>query len=217
MAIKALLLDLGNVLTKFGLRTLVFERIVLRFGGNPALVATLFGNEPGEARYWQLDTGKMSHEELYRRIVVGTGIRAGALPYERFCALYVTHLQLIESMLPIVRKLQDRFKLVVVSNGDFGSRYVVDRLETDHGIEFAESFVSSEIGVKKPGMLAVVKGVMWQSHQIAPHECLFIDDIPEYAKAAEDLGMKAFVHNATIETTPGIFEAKLHDHDIFLT
>ena len=217
--VRAILFDLGNVLVTFDERRDVVRGIVEAFSSNPlcaqSVVDELFLVGAGEQPYRALDTGEKDLKTLWREICGKARIHLNELPFARFAALYVAHLKPIEPMIALARRLQGRYHLVAVSNGDFGSRYVVDLLTARHGLSFLESFVSSEIGVIKPQLFARVKETLWLTCRIEPRECLYVDDIGRYVESAQIYNMHGILHDATRES-PEMFVAKLRDFDIVL-
>ena len=92
--------------------------------------------------------------------------------------------QPIWELLPELRK---HYKLAIINNG---TALTLPSFKTKHKIDkYFDLFISSAIeGVKKPKreiyLLAVKK------LGIKPNECLFMDDLEENVKGAEEVGMK---------------------------
>ncbi len=209
---RAILFDLGNVLVRFRERKDVLHDIVESFHGAFADLENLF-TENKEAAYQDLDTGRLKHPELWHTVCKVGHVHEELLTYEMFSALYVGHLHPIEEMIAVARKLQNRYRLVVISNGDFGSWYALEVLRTFHKLDLPLAFISSVVGMVKPALIAHAKSTLALSNAIFPHECLFVDDVQSYVDEAKKLGLWAMQHNASVEPVSD-FILKLKDFNI---
>jgi epoxide hydrolase-like predicted phosphatase len=95
-----------------------------------------------------------------------------------------------EPLIELIQSLQPKYQMAMLSNVR-GRRSLDDRFRDGELDTLFEVVVASgDIGFEKPDpeiytMTAAKLGV-------APEECLFVDDIPEFCVAAESVGMKSF-------------------------
>jgi putative hydrolase of the HAD superfamily len=92
-----------------------------------------------------------------------------------------------EDVLDWVRILKKDFKLAILSNAGKGTlqqKFTKEQLEL-----FDTIVVSAEVGVMKPD--AKIYQITASNLNLEPGECLFTDDMAEYCKSAEAVGMKA--------------------------
>lgn len=196
--IKQIWLDLGKVLVYFDERTEVLVRIVKASGGNTDTVRRIFGPGRGESVYEDLDLGRVSHEDLWNTICQFAKIPPERLSLSLFSALYVNHLRPILPTISLVARLQEKYHLVVVFNGDFGSIYAVRLLESHFGLRFQKVFISSLCQLKKPGLLNCA--LVWaEKRGSLPAECVFVDDVEAYINEANRLGVLGILYDATVE------------------
>lgn len=196
---KTILCDLGNILVTFEERKCVLERIVQKYRGDVAVVARMFGEGAGEDLYHCIDMGDITHEELWRNICSSAKIASERLTLPIFSGLYLWHLQPIKPVVDFVKTLQERYRLVAISNGDLSSRYVIDLLATHYNLRFSEEFVSAEKKAKKPQLVKVAADYLRATHSILPEECVLIDDVERYVQASIALGMVGIWHNSLEE------------------
>lgn len=197
---KVLFTDLGNVLVSFWQRVDVLKAIAKSFDGDSVRVPELFrgakaGGHQEEDVYSLLDEGKLSLEELFGQFLQVTGIQPQRLSYERFFALYTRHLEILPEVVRLYRQVN--FPIVVISNGDIGSRHAADLVTCYGGLKFAHVFCSAEHGARKPELLALAARWM-RLHEIDPNQCLFVDDIQKYCMAmTEGFGVPSLCFDAT--------------------
>jgi FMN phosphatase YigB (HAD superfamily) len=203
--VRAILVDFGNVLVYFDKRTDILKRIALGFDGREDGIDELFPGE-GEAQYESIDSGAMTHKELWQKFCEVSGIAQAVLPLDMFSVLYVEHLRPVKLVVDLLRRVQDRYHLVGVSNGDFGSVYVCRLLEVHYGIKFLAAFVSCDFGVKKPALIDRAVVALRRLGRIAPEECVFVDDVPAYVEAAKQYGMKGIVFDARHDSVDDLEE-----------
>lgn len=190
MSERAILLDAGNVLVSFQARTDVLRGIARAFGGDENAVEMVFRKpKPGESAaaeqiYAELDSGACSVSDVWCRFIQASGISHKTLPYPVFLALWSHHLQPIPNMMVLLRRLQERYPLIMVTNGDYdGFRYFSARLTGFEGLRFAMMFNSAECRCVKPKLLAHAYAYM-SEHDIDPERSVFIDDVERYTIAA---------------------------------
>ncbi len=95
---------------------------------------------------------------------------------------------LIAPNIDLIRRLRPAYKTAVVSNADSTLKRA---LRESHGIAdlFDDIVVSADVGMAKPD--ARIYALSAQRLDLAPGECVFIDDLPANVEAARDAGMHA--------------------------
>ncbi|OGZ55410.1 MAG: hypothetical protein A3H64_03520 [Candidatus Ryanbacteria bacterium RIFCSPLOWO2_02_FULL_45_11c] len=197
--VKAVLWDIGRVLVSFENRQEVLCRIAKRFSSDGTPDTSCFSGLFGRSLLGYLDTGQISHRALWKITCEAARIHPRKLPWHRFTVLYVEHLKPVLPVLEVIRRVQESYITVAVSNGDFGSTYAIDMLETHYGIRFKKRFESWQVGVKKPCLYKYVLNFLESEHAINADEVVCVDDIIEYITVANRIGMRGIVFNATTE------------------
>lgn len=95
---------------------------------------------------------------------------------------------LIAPNIDLIRRLRPAYKTAVLSNADSTLKRA---LRESHGIAdlFDDIVVSADVGMAKPD--ARIYALSAQRLDLAPGECVFIDDLPANVEAARDAGMHA--------------------------
>jgi beta-phosphoglucomutase-like phosphatase (HAD superfamily) len=117
----------------------------------------------------------------------------------RFTALYAEHLKPLPEIIEIAHQVQKSYVIVAVSDGDFGSMYAIDMLETHYGVRFQKRFESWRQGVKKPVLYMDALNYLKSLYTIHTDEIICIDDIEEYIKFANQIKMQGIVFDGTKE------------------
>ena len=180
--IKALIFDTGGVLhadeskiihaeimSEFGLAKEKFKYAWRR------LIPRLNRGEMPEKNFWQLFI-KLSHS-------------TASIPKESpLLSAFVKHYKIDSNMIETVKSLKKQgYKLAVLSN--------TCKPHTDYnkkaGLydEFSVLVLSNEVGMKKPEPR--IYKLALEKLNTRPDESVFIDDMEEYVKAAQELGIKA--------------------------
>lgn len=102
-------------------------------------------------------------------------------------------------MLEVIRRVQESYITVAVSDGDFGSTYAIDMLETHYSIRFQKRFESWQVGFKKPSLYTCVLNYLEASHIVHADEVVCIDDIIEYVEVADRLGMRGVKFDVRVD------------------
>lgn len=193
MALRALLLDLGNVLA-FHDNQLLFERLAAAFGTTrEAMGARLDGG------LWdRVNRGQLPGDALRRELVVRLGREVSQADFE---ALWSCHFTVHDAMVERVERLVGRYRLVLVSNThDLHVANLRPRLPVLR--RFDGLVLSYELGALKPEPAIYLKAL--QVAGVPPGEAAFFDDVPRYAEAATALGIAGRVF-----TTAEAFDADL--------
>lgn len=178
---RYILTDMGNILTTFKIRPDLIAEIMAGFGVEKLDWTTLLAvsgriiHENGW--YHGLDTGDFTVREVWEQLIRYYGISDTVCPYSLFVSLWCHHLQPIEGVARLYRRLQEKFPLVVISNGDTeGVRYITHHLVGTHGLKFKEVFISAERGRKKPDLFADVIEFL-RKQDVNQADCVFVDEI----------------------------------------
>jgi putative hydrolase of the HAD superfamily len=198
--IKALALDLGNVLVKVD-HMRFCRRLAALAGLTPAEVyARIFESdlEPG------YDTGRLSSEEFHRRVADHFGV---TLPFPQFAWWWCDIFAPMEGMAEVVNRLAARHPLYLLSNTNplhFG--FIRENYPF---LGLFKSFVLSfEVGRRKPE--PGIYQALIQRTGVPPRQCLFVDDKLPFVTAAQDQGLMAWHF-----TSPAEFIADLQRHGLF--
>jgi putative hydrolase of the HAD superfamily len=92
-----------------------------------------------------------------------------------------------EDLLAYIKELRTSFKIAVLSNANFG--VLEHKFSTEQLALFNVRTVSAEVGVMKPD--PEIYTITAERLSVDPSECVFTDDNPHYAEAAEAVGMKS--------------------------
>lgn len=198
--IKAMALDLGNVLVKVD-HFRFCRRVGELAGLTPEEVyATVFESnlEPG------YDTGHLTSEEFYLRVTAHFGIN---LPFSQFSAWWNDIFDPMESMADIVSHLAAKYPLYLVSNTNalhFG--YIKEKYPF---LRHFQSFILSfEVGSRKPEPGIYL--ALLQQTGLPPSHCLFVDDKLPFVEAARQQGLTAWPFSS-----PDKFVNDLKQHKLY--
>jgi glucose-1-phosphatase len=198
--IKALALDLGNVLVKVD-----HHRFCRR-------LAELAGLTPGEvyARVFasdlesDYDTGRLTSEEFHRRVAAHFGV---ALPFPQFSFWWSDIFEPMEGMADLVGRLAGRYPLYLLSNTN-ALHFTVIR-ENYPLLQHFQSFILSyEVGSRKPE--PGIYQALIRKTGLAPGQCLFVDDKLPFVAAAREQGLQSWHF-----TSPGEFVGCLQRHGLY--
>ncbi len=191
--VKAVLLDLGNVLV-FHDNALLFSRLGARAGLEPADVARRLTG----AGWTDANRGVLGAEGIRRDVCRALGVE---LPMPEFAALWSSHFTVHDAVLPRIEGLLGRVRVGLVSNTNaLHVAYLRPRLPLLQ--RFDSVVMSCEVGHVKPEP-AIFRRAL-EDVGCAPHEAVFFDDLPEFVHAAEALGMQG-----RLFTTADAFDAQL--------
>ena len=180
--VQVIVSDFGGVVCTFDYR-IFCQRLAERTGlSSEAIHACAFGC----GLQTQLESGQLTGATYHRRLMEQLGI---AIPYDEFCDLYGDIFTEIPGMLGVLRRLQTRYPLVLLSDTNeihFG--FVRRRVESlrlfDHLV------LSYEVGVMKPDPRMYEEVV--RRARVPAQACLFMDDRLANVEGAKRLGMHAF-------------------------
>lgn len=191
--VKAVLLDLGNVLA-FHDNALLFTRLGARAGlTGPEVAQRLTG-----AGWTAANRGLLDSEGIRQDVCRALGVE---LPMAEFAPVWNSHFTVHTAVLPRVEGLVGRVRLGLVSNTNaLHAAYLRPLLPLLS--RFDAVVMSCEVGHVKPEpdiFRLALERVGCQAHEAA-----FFDDLPEFVEAASALGLRGHLF-----TTAAAFDAQL--------
>jgi glucose-1-phosphatase len=194
-AIRAVLLDLGNVLV-FHDNALLVRRLAERAGKKAEDMASLLTPQLEE----DINRGRYGPGALRQAICERLG---AAIPDDEFDALWSSHFSVHQEVLPLVEGLVGRVRLVLVSNTNaLHLAFLRPRLPLLE--RFSRLVLSFEEGMVKPEPEIFHRALL--AAEVEPAEAAFFDDIPRYAQAASALGI-----HGRVFTDARAFATQLHE------
>jgi putative hydrolase of the HAD superfamily len=197
--LKALALDLGNVLVKVD-HLRFCRRLAGLAGLTPEEVyARIFESdlEPG------YDTGRLTSEEFHRRIMDLFGV---TLPFSQFSHWWNDIFDPMEGMADLVKRLAARHPLYLLSNTNPLHFNFIRENYPFLGL-FKSLVLSFEVGCRKPE--PGIYQALIQRTGVPPRQCLFVDDKLPFVTAAQEQGLTAWHF-----TSPEAFVADLQQHGL---
>jgi len=181
---EALLVDFGGVLTTNMWEG--FDEFCRAEGIEPGSVRNLFKHEPealGDLRL--LETGELEPAEFERRFAPRLGIAEAEGLIARMFAAVRPEKQVIAA----VRSARDAgVRTGLISNSWGTAIYDPEALE---GL-FDVAIISGEVGMHKPQPEIYLLAA--DRLEVAPPRCVFVDDLRENVRGAEEVGMTAILH-----------------------
>lgn len=179
--IKLFIFDLGNVVLKFD------HRIAIK---NISGLSGLPENEVYESIFSSgierlLDCGKINSREFYARISKKFIKPAG---YKNFKNAWADIFRVNPGIDRLLRKLKGKYKLCLLSNTNELHFSFIKKQFPIAGI-FDKYFLSYKLHICKPDKKIFTKVLV--ENKVLPEECIYVDDIEEYAREAEKLGFWA--------------------------
>jgi epoxide hydrolase-like predicted phosphatase len=185
----ALLIDWGGVLTT-NLFVSFHEYCVRNEIDSEQLVASFRSNPDFRELLIALEKGQIAEPDFERRFAAILGVDSDGLIDGLFAGV-----QADVAMVQAVRAAHDAgIRTALVSNSWGVHRYPHDLF----GEIFDGIVISGEVGTRKPSKRMYELGA--ERAGAAPHECVFVDDLPFNLTPAQELGM-ATVHHTSAETT----------------
>jgi len=193
---NTLILDLGNVIAFFDHRLAC--RHLAALAGNGADESRVYGAIFKTTLEEDFDCGRISPEEFVATVRKAL---ASTAPDEAIARAWCDIFRLNEdvaSLLPAIQKSPLRLVLASSTNA-LHFQWVTSRFPAAFE-PFDEFVVSFQVGARKPAD-AFFKEVLTAAAAPA-HECMYVDDRPEYVHAARSMGMSGAVYG------PGVKLAK---------
>lgn len=159
----------------------------------------------GSPPLWELERGEISEQEFLDRL--GAEL-PGDATLQGFGAAYFEHLRSNEQMISFMRELRARgLRAAILTNNvrewDGLWRAKVSDLEA----VFETVVDSAWVGIRKPDR-KIYELTLERLGNVAPEECLFVDDLEINCTAAAEIGMRV-VHFRNNDQAMGEIEAAL--------
>ena len=187
--IKAIIFDFGRVISSQKPLSL-FRQYEIDLGLAPDTINRIMFESP----FWEEALlGRKSLKEFWYAIGPELGLNSRKR-IDEFRQRYYADESINEAVLSIIRQLQGRYKLAVLSNNPPG----LDGWLAGWGILelFDEVFCSGDEGLIKPGEAAY--NLILKRLAVLPSEAVFIDDTDGHVQAARKLGIHGiFFTNAS--------------------
>jgi putative hydrolase of the HAD superfamily len=175
-----------------------FDEFCRREGIEQGMVRKLFKREPEAlADLRLLETGEIEPAEFERRFGPRLGVAETEGLIERMFAAVGPN----EDVIAAVRSARNAgVRTGLITNSWGTSIYDPGALE---GM-FDEIVISGDVGLHKP--LPEIYKLAADRLGVAPEECVFVDDLRENVRGAEEVGMTAVLHRETAATVARLEE-----------
>ena len=179
--LKNIVFDLGNVLIEFNPQKFVNENVENKYKEEFFKIVFL-GKE------WQeLDKGTLEYSDAINYFKEKLPCCKEAID-KLFENYIIDCLNPIEKNINILRKLQKKYKLYIISNFHYPA---FDNIYSkwDFFKLFTGKIISGHVKLLKPE--EKIYNMLFEKYKLDPKECLFIDDTLVNVKASKKLGMDA--------------------------
>jgi putative hydrolase of the HAD superfamily len=178
--IRGVIFDFGNVISAFDVGK--FLRRLCGWSGTG--VETLRDRIYGSGLHSRYERGEISSEEFHREISRISGAR---VPPEEFAEAFTDIFTPLESTQRLVRSLKGKYRLGLLSNTN---EWHFERHIRNVPVFplFDAVTLSYEVRALKPSP-EIYRDAL-RKLSLPPEECVFIDDIREYAEGASALGIR---------------------------
>jgi putative hydrolase of the HAD superfamily len=178
--IRGVIFDFGNVICSFDVGKFLGK--LHEWSGLP--VETLRDRVYGSGLHSRYERGEISSEEFHRRVGSVTGARVSA---ETFAEAFSDIFTPIEDTHALIRELQGKYRLGLLSNtNEWHYRRHIRNVPVFP--LFDSVTLSFEVGALKPEP-AIYRDAL-RKLSLPPQECVYIDDIGEYAEGAAAVGIR---------------------------
>lgn len=185
--VRALLLDLGNVLIYHD-NDRLFQELGAACGRSADEIAYLIGlSDTGHG----INVTAGPPESVYETIAPVIGYR-GRFP--EFAAIWNGIFTANEEIVPLIEALHGRVKLYVLSNTNpLHAEYILPRLPV---LKLFDALLTShELGLVKPH-IAIYQAALARAG-VRPEEAAFFDDLPGHVAGARRAGIPSFLFTTT--------------------
>ena len=134
------------------------------------------------------DTGKIEPADFYREAVQKLGAKVGQ---DTFFRVYRDVFSPNPPVLDILRRLKNRYKLILLSNTDV-VRFGFIKEKYPEIFVFDEYVLSYEVGYLKPSPEIYQEAL--KKARVRPEESVFLDDLSENIEGARAVGMGAVLY-----------------------
>ncbi len=178
--IRGVIFDFGNVICSFDV-----GRFLARVGGRSGLPAeTVREKVYGSGLHSRYERGAVTSSEFHRLVEEMTG---AGMPAEEFARGFTDIFTPIESTRALIRGLKGKYRLGLLSNtNEIHFRRFI-RNEPVFPL-FDAVTLSYEVGALKPEPEIYLDAL--EKLSLPPQECVYIDDVEEYAEGAKAVGIR---------------------------
>lgn len=191
--IKAIIFDYGNVISRVD-NARFLEDISRTTGKTGAELDRLIKDSEDHLR--RFETGLITPDQFFERVVQQGGL---SLDKDAFLKLFAGRYTPIAETADLMRKLKAGYKLGLLSNTNEWD-YEYEIRQCDIFSLFDAVTVSFKVGAMKPDREIYIDAL--EKLEVRPDECVYIDDISEYADAARALGING-IHYTSHEDLVG--------------
>jgi HAD superfamily hydrolase (TIGR01509 family) len=179
-ALECIIFDIGGVLIDQDLPSLA-TCLSVRTGQDADRILSLLGRDV----VLDVETGKVSAESFFDRTIAP---QLAGLSYEDWIGAWMDNYNVNQTAWGLLEEARDHGSTVcVLSNLSEFNKIAIERKFPRFFRAVHRSFLSYELGLHKPD-LAVYLAVS-RKLEIAPAECLFLDDVEENVRGALAAGM----------------------------
>jgi putative hydrolase of the HAD superfamily len=189
-AYAAVLFDFGGVLTTSAWDS--FAAFLRSEGLDPDKIKNLFRDDPDALQDLRgLETGALTEGEFEKRF----GQRLGLKDPEGLIDSMFAGMRPDSAMVAAVKEIRAaRLLTGLISNSWSTSHYDREMLRE----LFDTAVISAEVGLHKPQ--PEIYRLVAERLEVAPEECIFVDDLRENCEGAEAVRMTAIRHRSAAET-----------------
>lgn len=208
----ALLVDFGGVLTTSVTRS--FRAFCQEMGLPSELAKEAFleayTHHEGDSPVHRMETGEITVDEFSQGLATVLSERSGVhVPHEGLVQRLFERMDYDEAMFAAVAGARRAgVKTALLSNSWGSENYPRER--------FADTFdvlvISGEVGIRKPD--PEIFHLAARRLGVAPHDCVFVDDLDRNVMVAQELGMAGVLHRRADETIPQVAELLGLDRDL---
>ena len=184
--IKAVIFDFGNVICSFERDTFINKIAKFSDKSVQELKKTIYSSDPlkySSSPLKECESGRISSEEFYRKIKKISNL---SMPKEQFIKAHVYIFTPIRTTYDLIRKLKPNYKLALLSNTDeWIFKYYISKISVFDLFDAVSA--SFQVKEMKPGKKIFMDAL--RKLKVRPEECIYIDDIKEFAEVANKIGM----------------------------
>ena len=183
--IKAIIFDLGGVVT-IEYRELFYDNLANALGVSGKEIRDILAEYHSE-----MTRGSMTIRDMYAKVIIklGNDLDADDMLEKHIGIMKKTLLDWNPKVVEFVKELRKKHQVICLTNTEIEAMQY--NRKTGLFNLFEKAFISTEMGMEKPDKniyLAALKEINCE-----PEEAVFIDNIEEYVKAAEKVGMKGII------------------------
>ena len=178
--IKGVIFDFGKVICRFSNQIFIDKLATNCHYDSSELNKMIYEESDIKQQY---ETGMISSDAFYRHVIEITGAK---ISKEDFIRIYTNKFTPIAETIDLIKALKSRYKLGLLSNtSEWDFLYIIKSVEVFD--LFDGVTVSYQLNAFKPDAKLYLDIVAKLG--LPPEECVYIDDIKEFAEAAEDVGI----------------------------